>query len=380
MDQLPVIKSSIDKQYQEVMNYLTKISYQAEIIHTTQPQSSQQQKIIELNEKSLSKIELLMTQIDEQKYEKTNNLDKVVDIFLKRAYEIEELMENIINDIDDCVFDWQEKFNQDLIKMQQYMTQNSQMINENIYKLHELNEKISSTENIISNNKVDDENNNYHAEDIDIMLRSKKGINLYQKIIDVKDGNLYYQDRQVAVFIAKHQHIGLDDNDGNRCHLTDCHHFKRKQQELFKDCYATKSTNDVITIFGEGGKTHIKEHRIKPCKVCLQMLNYKDYNEVRYQQEKDSIYENFSLVEFFDEKFTQTNNTERPLSRSWHCQQCQVDLTNHKTLLHTYKPNRFDDERQLCVMCYWQHKKDPELKPDDITQQIITQLRKNISN
>lgn len=116
--------------------------------------------------------------------------------------------------------------------------------------------------------------------------------------------------------------------------------------------------------------------KLNVCKNCLQRLNYKGYTN-----NKNEIYNNFQLEQYFDEygstKFSKTpeyTETSSPLNlypknfskfansikaiAKWKCEECGLDLSGDRHLLHVHhidydKSNNHPSNLQvLCIRCH----------------------------
>lgn len=126
--------------------------------------------------------------------------------------------------------------------------------------------------------------------------------------------------------------------------------------------------------------TNTKEEKIKvlkPCKHCLETLNYKNY---KYENERrrEPIYEKFSLVDFLEEykiNLPSTNDyddglyndysndwpsiSERMRERkNWKCEICGADYSQDRGNLHVHhrnenkRDNRLSNLSVLCRHCH----------------------------
>lgn len=118
---------------------------------------------------------------------------------------------------------------------------------------------------------------------------------------------------------------------------------------------------------------------LKPCKHCLEALNYKNY-KFENDRKRDSIYNNFSLVDFLEDYKINVPSTESyndglyntytndwpTISRTireranWTCDICGADYSQDKKNLHVHHRNeKKQDNREanLQVLCKYCHKR-----------------------
>lgn len=234
------------------------------------------------------------------------------------------------------------------------------------------------------------------------------GIEVEFEDIEFKDGLASYQGRQVLLYIKDHGNRILDalqdGSKGKKFHVADCitlNEMRRKGR--FERYVVTNNLNGSFSISGEDWKTgqfYEGETSLDVCKNCLKYLNYKGFQTGR---NKGDIFKKFNLTDFFDTyssffKFIPSGIADKinkgytddwdEISRNIKakfnhvCQQCGLDLTNNKRLLHTHHingvrhDNRLDNLKPLCADC---HRKQPNhqhlfIKHED--SQAINHLRR----
>jgi len=212
----------------------------------------------------------------------------------------------------------------------------------------------------------------------------KTGITIGAEDLEyTNNGLLSYKKRQVLLYIQDHAgrvaEVLVDGSKGNKYHVSYCKTLEKMHQGGRYDRYVV--TNDITGYFyidGHDWKT--KEYQdgyaqLKVCKNCLSNLNYKNYNS-----NKKEVFNNFSLDEFF--KTYEAHFKHKPKRESgkakdgtypkdwddissnyrdsvdWKCESCNVDLTEHKNLLHTHHKNGVKSDNSsnnleaLCIACH----------------------------
>ncbi len=119
---------------------------------------------------------------------------------------------------------------------------------------------------------------------------------------------------------------------------------------------------------------------LKVCMNCLKLLNWEGYTETKTKAEKTEIRDSFDIPYFLrlyetvfyskpsSNEFTPVRSTyvadwrqkseNYRSSQRWRCEECGVNLSNHKKLLHTHHidgclaNNSFANLKALCVLCH----------------------------
>jgi hypothetical protein len=224
-------------------------------------------------------------------------------------------------------------------------------------------------------------------EQIDIDLMG--GIEVDINDVDLENGILSYQGRQVLLYIQDHGgnvQKALDDGStGRRYHVADCSTLQEmRAKNRFERYVATNDLSGSFFISGQDWGTHQMVEgttELKVCKNCLTKLNYQGYSTGR---KKGQIFQGFTIGEFFSTfssffKYMPKRRAGSAVSddytadwadisgrykavRKFCCEQCHVDLPEHKNLLHTHhingvkKDNSNSNLRALCSDC---HRKQP---------------------
>lgn len=235
-----------------------------------------------------------------------------------------------------------------------------------------------------------------------------EGLEVNFETIDFEDGLASYEGRQVLLYIRDHGNKILDaledGSKGRKFHVADCRTLIEMRRKGRLERYVvTNNLNGSFSISGEDWKSrkfYEGETSLQVCKNCLKYLNYKGFQTQRSTAE---IFNRFDLKDFFDTyssyfKFLPSGIADKintGYTNDWDeiskktkvqfnyvCQQCGLELTNNKRLLHTHHingvkhDNRLDNLTPLCADC---HRKQPNhqhlfIKHEDT--QTINHLRR----
>jgi hypothetical protein len=241
-------------------------------------------------------------------------------------------------------------------------------------------------------------------EPIDAQLGEGLEVNLED--IEFETGLASYQGRQVLLYIRDHGgrvSKALDNGaQGNKYHIADCGTLAEMRAKGRFDRYVvTNKLSGQFHISGDDWNTneHMEgETNLKVCKNCLSHLNYQGYSN----KTKGPIFNAFDLTDFFDTyssffKFMPSgvaNNIDVGYTKDWDtvskkirekfnykCQQCGLDLSQHKRLLHVHHINGVKSDNSnsnLTPLCCDCHRKQPDhqhlfIKHEDTKR--ISQLR-----
>lgn len=145
------------------------------------------------------------------------------------------------------------------------------------------------------------------------------------------------------------------------------------------------------------------EAPLRVCMNCLRQLDWKgcenlDWNIIRRLRGE------FSLQDFFTEYTTFFSSTPRHTDRTappggytknwsrladkikrrqgWRCDECGVNLSKHRNLLHGHhkngvtSDNRLENITVLCLLCHSEQPYHGRVKPSDAQRKLIASLRK----
>jgi len=220
---------------------------------------------------------------------------------------------------------------------------------------------------------------------LDIELHAGKEINIEE--IDFTSGLLSYQSTQVLLYIqdqgGRIDDVLINGENGKKFHISDCRTLHEMRAKGRFDRYVvTNRLDGEFYVSGKDwstGKEGEGYANLKVCKNCLNNLNYKGHQQ---GGSKGEIFQSFDLKEFFatyssffkhHPKYKAGPAAIDGYSKNWKqisdrykskqsfvCEQCNVDLSGQKQLLHTHHVNgvkRDNDSSNLRALCADCHRK-----------------------
>jgi hypothetical protein len=245
---------------------------------------------------------------------------------------------------------------------------------------------------------------------IDTQL-STTGVEIDLTDVDIDEGLLSYNERQVLLYIPEHnpkykpiEEVIIQPIMGNRFHIADCEMLEKMRARNRYERY--KVINNIsgkfpIYGFSKTGEILEGESELIVCKYCLSKLNYKGAQT--NPKSKNEIAKNFNLQEFFSNysslfKYypkTHVRDAKKGYSKDWDqvslrvrsasnfcCGHCNVSLIHHKGLLHTHHLNgekSDNSEANLIPLCADCHRKEPfheHMHVKHADSQLLNRLRR----
>lgn len=212
------------------------------------------------------------------------------------------------------------------------------------------------------------------------------------KNFSIKNNELFYKNTKVLLYIRDQAMYGQPEDalknykSAYKFHLSWCQTLQTMFNSGKYEKYVVSTRQDdvlLVRAIGSNNKVYESEQKLHVCRYCLSTLNYKGYRYATKSQ-KDKIYNEFSLKEFFnvqnsdysfhdmpkhDEYSAKTNiypdNWEHvsELHRKlchYRCERCGKDCSHDHKLLHVHHINgNKQDLRQtnliaLCRECHIQ--------------------------
>lgn len=212
------------------------------------------------------------------------------------------------------------------------------------------------------------------------------------KNFSIKNNELFYKNTKVLLYIRDQAMYGQPEDalknykSAYKFHLSWCQTLQTMFNSGKYEKYVVSTRQDdvlLVRAIGSNNKVYESEQKLHVCRYCLSTLNYKGYRYATKAQ-KDKIYNEFSLKEFFnvqnsdysfhdmpkhDEYSAKTNiypdnwehvsELHRKLCQ-YRCERCGKDCSHDHKLLHVHHINgNKQDLRQtnliaLCRECHMQ--------------------------
>ncbi|GAA3902449.1 hypothetical protein GCM10022228_11090 [Halomonas cibimaris] len=215
---------------------------------------------------------------------------------------------------------------------------------------------------------------------------------------------LMWQGQQVLLYIQDHrsrfEDAEIEGAKGNRVHISFCQKLEEmRARGRFERYVVTRDHSEYFHITGRsyGGREQTAMTDLKVCKLCLRKLNYGGYAVPGNK----AAFNNFSFVRFFEQydSFFPYHPSRKPgasesytqdwkkvsqsyrAAKSYRCENCAVDLSQHPYLLHTHHINgvRSDNTennlKALCIDCHSKESNHGHMAVPHKIRQEIAQLR-----
>lgn len=248
-------------------------------------------------------------------------------------------------------------------------------------------------------------------EPIDTQLN--EGLEVNFEDIEFDTGLASYKGRQVLLYIKDHSYNNkiykvLDDGStGNKFHVADCVKLEEMRRKgRFERYVVTNKIDGIFPVSGKDINTNEiieGETNLNVCQFCLDGINYKKFSSLARGAPRRAFVQTFKLDEFFDTyssffKFMPSGIATIQSSHytkdweivskkirekyNYQCQQCGLDLSKYKRLLHVHHINGVKSDNStsnLTPLCCDCHRKQPDhehmyIKHEDT--KLVAQLRK----
>ena len=224
--------------------------------------------------------------------------------------------------------------------------------------------------------------------EFDTVISSSSGFEIGIQDVNSEQGLLSVKGRQVLLFIPDHgfkvEDAIADGAVGKKFHIAHCRTLEEmKRRNRFERYKVTNNLSGVFEVYGYNDTRQeiTGEARLAVCKNCLNLLNYKGAANGTAANRND-IVNTFDIGEFFSTYSSLfkhlpkgVNQNVKGYTTDWRevsakvrqsakyvCQNCHVDLSSQKNLLHVHHKNGVkhdNSEINLIVLCADCHRKEP---------------------
>lgn len=239
-----------------------------------------------------------------------------------------------------------------------------------------------------------------------------EGLEVNFEDIEFDTGLASYQGRQVLLYIKDHSYnnkiygVLEDGSKGNKYHVADCTKLEEMRRKGRFDRYVvTNKLDGCFPVSGKDSSTNEiieGETNLNVCQFCLEGINFRKFASLKRGAPRREFVQNFKLADFFDTyssffKFMPTGVASNQVSHytkdwdivskkvrekfNYQCQQCGLDLAQHKRLLHVHHINGVksdNSDSNLTPLCCDCHRKQPNHQHMFIKHEetkLIAQLR-----
>ena len=206
---------------------------------------------------------------------------------------------------------------------------------------------------------------------------------------------LYIKDTRQGKYTLLHY-----PEEARRFHVADCRTIKEMRSKGRFERYVVTTRQDGKFLVEAADSDEEFEAPLRVCKNCLTHLDWKGYARSR----SDKVWKGFSLRDFFAECTTffpskprYTDRTAPPggytrnwsrlsdaikRKRGWRCDECSVNLSHHRRLLHGHHKNgvtsnnRQENIAVLCLLCHSEQPYHGRVKPSEADRRLIESLRR----
>lgn len=201
------------------------------------------------------------------------------------------------------------------------------------------------------------------------------------QLTPLDDHTLTFKGQRVVLYIRDVSNFS-DEIRLPKFHVAHCSTLQKMIGNGKKKRYVvSQNETDLFHLnFINGNKVEKSEQKLNVCKNCLDTLQWSNYSKRMSNPEKDKCVNNFKVKAFFSKypkSFISSDGYSKrnsPLnqyannwehisrdyrrSKGWVCEQCNVNLSKNRSLLHTHhinsqkNENNYSNLMALCVECH----------------------------
>lgn len=228
--------------------------------------------------------------------------------------------------------------------------------------------------------------------EIEIKRRLVKGVEIDLSELETVGSFLTYQGVQAILYIKDTMqtlnHIRYNKDRAKKFHVVWCSTLDKKSRDgTFENRYVmTRRTDGIFKVdaFVDDEKTQKieSEESLYVCQNCLDLVNYQEFSELPYGKARRTVAHNFEIEPFLDEyegivrylALPSGADKTEPLAQydsefvkrapivkkraRYCCEECGVDLSSAKRLLHCHHKNHKKHDNQwgnlspICAICH----------------------------
>ncbi len=232
--------------------------------------------------------------------------------------------------------------------------------------------------------------------------------NLAVDKIDGSSGVLILEGEQIVIYIKdtrQNKYTLLHyPEEAKKFHIAECSTIgQMRRSGRFERYVATIRQDGKFLVEATDAKEEF-EAPLHVCMNCLRRLDWKgcenlDWNIIRRLRKDFSLQDFFAeYITFFPSKPRYTDRTAPPggytrnwsrlsdaikRKRGWRCDECSVNLSHHRHLLHGHHKNgvtsnnRQENIAVLCLLCHSEQPYHGRVKPSEADRRLIKSLRRD---
>ena len=221
--------------------------------------------------------------------------------------------------------------------------------------------------------------------------------------VESRAGLLTHKGEQIVLYIKDTRQdkytLFHDPQKSRRFHVAECQTIREMRSKGRFERYVVTTRQDGRFLVEAVDSDREFEAPLCVCKNCLTQLNWKGYARTK----SIKLWMEFSLQDFFAEFTTffssrprYTDLTAPPggyaknwhslatrikRARGWRCDECGVNLSKHRSLLHGHHKNGVTSDNSLeniavlCLLCHSEQPYHGRVKPSEAQRELLESLR-----